>query len=155
MVATAMNTRKIELNWPIRCMHDLPDLKDIGNLYFLEIWLGPKVVFNSSGIRDWIRWLQPLSSQRSSVTIQLFQCPESFVQLINMISNFVPTNAEIMSFYIPFYSENTRETKRALLTKGHEYLEDKIALPEVLDSEGQKMEVDVEVPKFFRFLKNR
>jgi len=152
MIATASNSHKIEINWPIRNQRDLPELKDIGNIHFLEIWLGPKVVFNSSGIRDWIRWLQPLASSKT-VTIQLYECPESFIQLINMITDFLPSNAEIMSFYVPYYSEHTRETKRVLLTRGHEFLEEKFSIPEMRDKDGNVMEVDIDVNKFFKFLK--
>ena len=152
MVETASNTRKIELNWPIKNQHDLPALKDLENVHFLEIWLGPKVVFNSSGIRDWILWLKPVA-EMPNLSIQLHECPETFIQLMNMISDFLPKNAEIVSFYVPYYSEHTRETQRALLKRGHEFLEEKYSLPELRDKEGNVMEVDVDVTKFFRFLK--
>jgi hypothetical protein len=152
MIAKASNTFKVELNWPIRSIHDLPELKDIDAIVFLEIYLGPKVVFNSSGIRDWIRWLAPASTQ-ANLTIQLYECPESFIQLVNMISDFIPKNSEIISFYVPFYSEHTRETKRALLTRGHDFFEEKYSLPEMKDKNGNLMEIDVDNGKFFRFLK--
>jgi hypothetical protein len=148
-------THKIELNCPItnqRDLPDLPDLKDNSSIQFLEIWLGPKVVFNSSGIRDWIRWLKPISEQ-TNLSIQINECPESVIQLTNMISGFMPKNAEIMSFYISFYSEATQESKRVLLKKGHEFLEDNVVIPEVRDKQGNLMELDVDGDKFFRFLK--
>lgn len=151
MTASAANTQKIEINWPIRSQHDLPAIAESNTTHFLEIRLGPKVVFNSSGIRDWIRWLRPYANKQS-ISIQIFDCPESVIQLINMISDFIPANAEIMSFYVPFYSEHTRETQRILLTRGHEYLEDKVKLPEVFDAEGNRMDLDVDAKRFFKFL---
>jgi hypothetical protein len=152
MINPAPNTRKIELNWPIRNQKDLPELQDIGTIHFLEIWLSPKVVFNSSGIRDWLGWLKPFASQKS-VTIQFYQCPETFIQLANMISDFLPSNSEVISFYVPFYSEHTSETKKVLLTRGHEFFDEKIALPEIYDKDGNMMELDIDVHKFFKFLK--
>jgi hypothetical protein len=57
-----------------------------------------------------------------------------------------------MSFYVPYYSEHTNETQRVLLTRGHEYLEDKVSLPELRDKEGNPMELDVDANRFFKFL---
>jgi hypothetical protein len=154
MTLLAANTRKIELNWPIRNFHDLPEITDIGRIQFLDIWLGPKVVFNSTGIRDWMRWLKPFAEQ-TSATIHIYECPESFIQLVNMISDFLPKNAEVISFYVPFHSEHTQETKRVLLTKGHEFLEEKFSLPEMKDKDGNIMELDVDASKYFRFLRSK
>lgn len=127
-------------------------MTDIGGIVFLEVWLGPNVVFNSSGIRDWLRWLRPAATQKG-VTIQFFECPETFIQLANMISDFLPANSEVVSFYVPYYSEHTGETKKVLLTRGHEYFDEKVVIPELRDKEGNAMELDVDANRFFKFLK--
>lgn len=151
MKAAASNTLKIEINWPVRDLNSLPKLEINSTHHFLEIRLGPDVVFNSSGIRDWIRWLKPAAGMKA-LSIQLFECPDSFVQLLNMISDFIPANAEVMSFYVPFYSEHTSETKKVLLTRGHEYVEEKVILPSLIDKEGNPMILDVDPKRFFKFL---
>lgn len=144
---------KIEINTPILKMADIPPLTDIDNILRLEIWFGPTVFWNSTGIRDWIQWIAPLADKRN-VKIFLYTCPETVIYLINMVSDFSPRNAEVNSFYVPFFSDKTSETKRVLLRRGTDFTGDKVKLPEVLDQNGTIMQIDVIEKKYFKFLKS-
>lgn len=153
MSSAGARSQKIEIVWSILGQRDLPQMKDLDGCHFLEIWLGPKVYMNSAGIREWLRWIKP-AAEMEKLTIQLYKCPEAFIQLSNMIKEMIPKNAQVMSFYIPYFSKATEEQKMVLLTRGHEYVDDKISLPVVYDSTNQKMEVDVDQTRFFKFLNN-
>lgn len=71
-----------------------------------------------------------------------------------MVQGFLPTNGKVASFYVPFYSDESGEDKSVLFTQGKEYTDSGLgALPEVKDSAGKPMEMDVVEAKYFKFLK--
>jgi len=147
-----MKNQSIRLFDPVYTAANLPTLEDPESIQHLEIWFGPDVAFNSYGIRDWMKWLKPLADKEKTI-IELYDCPESVIHLINMITGFIPRNAEVVSFYVSFYSEESGETQKVLFKRGHQFFEDKVVLPEVKDSQGNTMLIDVDEAKFFRFLK--
>ncbi len=151
MSSEGAKSQKIEIVWSILGQRDLPQIKDLEGFDFLEIWLGPKVYMNSAGIREWLRWIKP-AAEMEKLTIQIYKCPEPFIQLANMIKEMIAKNAQIMSFYVPHFSNPTGEQKLVLLTRGHEFVDDKVSLPVVYDSTNTKMEVDVDQSRFFKFL---
>lgn len=105
---------------------------------------------NSCGIREWIRWITPY---RDSSTMHFRNCPKIIVDQINMVDGFLPTNAFVESFYVPYYSDETDEEKHILFSYGVEYNETGIHYPNsILDSKNQPMEIDVIESKYFRFL---
>ena len=153
-MSTKANKKQIlKLNGPISNYSDLPPLENIENTSNLEIHFGPNIFFNSTGIRDWIRWLKPVSAN-PELKIEIYECSFSVILLVNMISNFKPPNCKIVSFYIPYFSENTGESKKILMQEGVDIIDGKITIPSVTDSEGNKMELDVDEKKFFKFLKD-
>lgn len=144
--------KKIEIVWPILTQRDLPDLEHLGNFDFLEIWMNPKVYLNSLGVREWVKWIQPAAEDRD-LSILIYQCSDAFIHLANYIFDLIPKNCEVMSFYLPFYSEATDETKKVLLTRGHEFIDDNVSLPQIYDSLGNVMMIDVDTNRYFKFLK--
>ena len=150
--SSAAGVRKIELKLPVLKMTDLPELTDVDSIRQLEIHFGPNVFLNSIGIRDWIRWIKPLAG-KGGTSIFLHSCPETVIHLINMVSDFLPSNAEVLSFYLPFYSEQTGEIRKVLLKRGVDYTADNISLPTVKDQKGNSMQMDVIEKKYFKFLK--
>ncbi len=153
MTAAAKNRQVLTLNGSISSYTDLPPLKNIENTSVLEIHFGPNIFLNSTGIRDWILWLRPVSLM-PEIKIEFYECSFSVILLVNMISNFKPANGKIISFYVPFFSENTGESKKILMQVGVEVIDGKFTLPKVNDSEGHVMELDVDEKKFFKFLKD-
>ena len=144
-------TFTVDIDWPVHGGQALPPLPDPNSIQFLEIYLSENVNFNSYGIKDWINWLKPFSN-KDGICIQLHHCPSTVVYLINIMIDFLPKNGELISFYVPYYSQETDETQNILFKKGHQFLEDKLIEPEVKDSAGNLMEMDIVPSTFFKFL---
>ncbi|KYG61803.1 hypothetical protein [Bdellovibrio bacteriovorus] len=118
----------------------------------LNIDLKDLQAINSLGIRNFHSFIQRVRCQR----LKLFYCPRVFVNQINMVEGFLPDKAEIESFFVPYFSEQSGEDAQVLFTKFLEYkkVKDKIVLsiPEMQDSQGNRMDLDVFRDQYFRFL---
>lgn len=141
----------VDLNCPILDTNALPVLENPETVTHLEINFGLKTYFNSIGIRNWIRWLEPLS-KTEGLAIRVNECPAGVVLLATMITGFIPKTAEVTSFYLPYYSEPTGEEKQILMKKGHDYLDGKVIFPQVPDSQGNTMEIDLDQKRIYIFL---
>ena len=106
---------------------------------------------NSCGIREWIKWIRTFSS---SSNIELHNCPKVVVDQINMVAGFLPENAEVKSFYVPFFSEESGDEKMILFEQGKQFDANGLKeIEEVKDDSGNEMEMDVIEAKYFKFLK--
>lgn len=106
----------------------------------------------SFGIRELIRWI----SKNKDAMIIYTRCPKIVVDQINIVDGFLPFNAHVDSFYVPYYSEVTEQELQVLFRFGHEFNEASIIPPEqVKDSSGNPMEIDAIWSKYFRFIENR
>ncbi|WP_413568355.1 hypothetical protein ACLWBD_12180 [Bdellovibrio sp. HCB117] len=118
----------------------------------LSIDLKDLQAINSLGIRNFHNFIQRVRCQR----LKLFYCPRVFVNQLNMVEGFLPDKAEIESFFVPYFSEQSGEDAQVLFTKFLEYkkVKDKIVLsiPEMQDSQGNRMDLDVFKDQYFRFL---
>jgi anti-anti-sigma regulatory factor len=126
---------------------DSVDLSVAGKIM---IDLGKVNSINSCGIREWVKWLR---EKKEGNEISLRKCPKVIVDQINMVSGFLPDGANVESFYVPFYNEETDNEKFVLFTKGKEYSDSEVNVPEVKDDDGTDMELDVIEAKYFKFLK--
>lgn len=116
----------------------------------VDLYLGELKSINSCGIRDWIKWM----STSGSAQIRYHQCPKIIVDQINMVQGFLPASGKVMSFYVPFYSDDSGTEKNVLFTHSKEYTDQGVtAIPEVKDDAGNAMEMDVVEAKYFKFLK--
>lgn len=107
---------------------------------------------NSMGVRSWVNWIAANPTAR----ICFYQCPKPIVDQINVCAHFLPANALVVSFYARFFSEKTEEVKDVLLTYGKEFNDSgNIDLPEVYDSKGNKMHLDMIQDKYFAFLRRQ
>jgi len=105
---------------------------------------------NSCGIREWIKWM----GTAGGAGVQYHKCPKIIVDQINMVQGFLPATGKVMSFYVPFYNDDSGEEKSVLFTLGKEYGDKGLQQPpEVKDTQGQAMEMDVVEAKYFKFLK--
>jgi hypothetical protein len=104
----------------------------------------------SCGIREWIKWV----GTAGTAQIQYHECPKIIVDQINMVQGFLPAQGKVLSFFVPFYNEDSGEEKNVLFTFGKEYSDGGLgAVPEVKDGAGNAMEMDVVEAKYFKFLK--
>jgi hypothetical protein len=116
----------------------------------VELHLGDIKSINSCGIREWIKWM----GTSKAAPVEYHQCPKIIVDQINMVQGFLPAQGRVMSFYVPFYSDDSGTEKNVLFTLGKEYTEQGLGEPPaVKDEDGNSMEMDVVEAKYFKFLK--
>ncbi len=107
------------------------------------------VSISSGGIREWVVLMHRLSAAQ----IYLYECSKIFIDQLNMVKNFVPSNGKIISFYVPFFSEATKSEKSILLqVDKHFHGGRRLPLEKVLDDQGNEMEIDIIEAKYFKFI---
>jgi hypothetical protein len=125
---------------------------EVNSQFDLNLDLKDLTSINSLGIRNFHSWIYSIECQR----LRVFHCPRVFVNQLNMVDGFLPTKTEIESFFVPYFSETSREETSVLFTKFLEYKsvagKTKISFPKVTDSLGNPMELDVIEDVYFRFL---
>lgn len=105
---------------------------------------------NSCGIREWIKWM----STAGTAKIVYHECPKIIVDQINMVQGFLPATGKVMSFYVPYYNDETGSEKNVLFNFGKEFNEQSVTPPaDVKDESGNPMEMDVVEAKYFKFIK--
>ena len=108
------------------------------------------ISINSGGIREWVI----LMNKMKAASISLYECPKTLIDQVNMVKDFIPANAKVMSFYVPFYNEKNATEKNVLFVYNQDYTRDKVLpLKKVLDEKGDEMEIDVSEAKYFKFIK--
>lgn len=116
----------------------------------LEIDFDTVKSINSCGIREWIKWV----GSSGAGQVQYKNCPKIIVDQINMVQGFLPAGGQVVSFYVPYFNEDSGEEKSVLLKSGEHFTDSGVtSLPSVKDSKGAEMEMDVVEAKYFKFLK--
>lgn len=122
----------------------------IGGHGSIDIKMGNIKSINSCGIREWIKWM----GAASGAQIVWHECPKVIVDQINMVDGFLPNNAKVMSFFVPYYNDDAGSEKNVLFRYGTEYSEGTLNPPEtVKDDDGNTMDMDVIESKYFKFIK--
>lgn len=125
---------------------ELP-LAGVAKIY---IDLGKVSAINSVGIREWIKWSKGLGGVNA---IEIHNCPKVVVDQVNMVAGFLPPNAKVISFFVPYYSDESGEEVMVLFKRGEHFDDTGARPPEGLkDSAGNEMEIDVIEAKYFKFL---
>lgn len=118
----------------------------------VHLHLGQLRGINSLGVRAFVNWISSLPNEK----IIIHNAPKSFIDQANMVDGFFPARARIRSFYVPYFSENTNEEVQALFSIGiNFYLYEgvwKFSFPEIYDSRGRLMSVDIQPERYFKFL---
>lgn len=122
----------------------------LGTTTEINLLTGQIVSINSCGIREWIKWL---SSAKAN--IYFHECPKIIVDQINMVDGFLPVGAKVISFYVPYYNDESGEEKNVLFKYNQEFNDKGEIKPpaQVNDSSSNPMEMDVIEAKYFKFLK--
>ncbi|GIL18662.1 MAG: hypothetical protein BroJett040_24130 [Oligoflexia bacterium] len=116
----------------------------------VDLQLGMVKSINSCGIREWIKWI----GTAGTAPVKYHQCPKIIVDQINMVQGFLPASGKVMSFYVPYYNEDSGSEKNVLFTYGKEFTDSAVNPPAaVKDDEGNVMEMDVVEAKYFKFIK--
>jgi len=73
-----------------------------------------------------------------------------------MIPDLIPAQAKVISFYVPYYSEESGEERMVLFSSGQQFVVAdcgcQMREPVVLDGSDSPMQMDVLREKYFRFL---
>ena len=105
---------------------------------------------NSVGTRSWCQWVKQMTLPSM---VFLDDCPMLFVKSFNQIVGALSANMTVNSFIVPYCSVNSDERKNKVYTRGQEIDNSGIKFfPEVKDSKGEVMELDV-LNQYFNFLK--
>lgn len=116
----------------------------------IEVQMGGIKSINSCGIREWIKWM----SAATGAQVVWHECPKVIVDQINMVDGFLPANAKVASFYVPYYNDDAGSEKSILFRDGTEYKEGSLTPPtSVKDDDGNVMDMDVIESKYFKFIK--
>ena len=108
-------------------------------------------LMNSYGIKVWCKWA---AEHKDIPGIFLHDCPFVFAKNFASIRGFLSPNMRVMSFYVPFYSDESHETKNVLMVRGTDFDDDgNFTIPKAVDSKGSAMEIDVDKRSYFQFLK--
>ena len=91
---------------------------------------------NSSGVREWIRFIRAFTENRS---VSLVRCAVGFVQQLNMISN-MAGGSKIVSVMLPYFCSSCDDERSHLLelASGGAEIHDELACPKC----GGSMEFD-------------
>jgi hypothetical protein len=118
----------------------------------MEFDLNSVKSINSCGLREWIKWL----GTNSKAKMTYVNCPKIIVDQINMVDGFLPQNGKVLSFYVPYYNDDSGTEKNVLFRHGTEFTDSAVTPPEkVTDETGNAMEMDVIETKYFKFLSKK
>lgn len=124
----------------------------LGGIKQLEFDLNNVKSINSCGIREWIKWL----GTNGTAKMTYVNCPKIIVDQINMVDGFLPSNGKVLSFYVPYYNDDSGSEKNVLFKHGAEYTDTTVTPPaKVSDDSGNAMEMDVIESKYFKFLNKK
>jgi hypothetical protein len=108
-------------------------------------------LMNSYGIKIWCKWAV---EHKDLPAVFLEECPFVFAKNFSSIRGFLGSNMKVRSFYVPYYNDESHETKNILMIVGKNFTEDGVySLPKVVDSKGAEMEIDIDKSSYFQFLK--
>lgn len=127
----------------------LPEINPLTHLLIVDM---EKILsINSFGINIWMKWV---AKNKGLKKIVLNKVPTIFIKQLQYFRNLISANIEIQSFFVPYYLEVPEEKKVVLFVQGTHYEKGLfINLPTVLGSTNSPMSIDVDVDKFFAFLK--
>lgn len=120
-------------------------LNESSNKIFIDFQGVIKI--NSCGIREFIDVLAHISDK----DLYYVNCPRILVDQINIVKGFITEKSIVLSFYAPYFCEETDED-HMILFKAQD-IKNYTKAPEVKDSHGNDLEFDDFEEKYFKFLK--
>lgn len=115
----------------------------------LYINLDEVTAINSFGIREWIKLMRMLKDAK----IQLTHCPKLFIDQINMVNGMLPENSQILSFYVPYFSEKKNAEKKVLFEKNVHFSDKFINFNSTIaGNDGYSYDLDVIADRYFKFI---
>ena len=115
----------------------------------LYINLDEVTAINSFGIREWIKLMRILKGAK----IQLTHCPKLFIDQVNMVSGVLTENSQILSFYVPYFSEKKSAEKKVLFERNIHFSDKFINYNSTISgNDGYSYDIDVFADSYFKFI---
>jgi hypothetical protein len=113
---------------------------------------------NSVGIREWLNWITPLAEKSKVI---LMNAPKALVFQFNMVEGFLPKNAKVNSFYVPYFCETCDQEYNVLFNVGKEVevsagqykINYDVKAANLCKGADCEIEMDASEGKYFQFLK--
>jgi hypothetical protein len=148
-IGTSPNGSTIVLSGYLNELATLPSMKKEQKL---TIDLDAIIGLNSIGTRKWCLWIAECSNLYEKIALE--NCPVIFVKTFNQITDSLTDKCLVNSVKIPFYSDAIDERKMVVLYLGKDYSFDGLfQVPQIKDSTGNLMEIDIITENFFNFMK--
>lgn len=106
-------------------------------------------IINSCGIRDWVQWLDIFPA---NLNFYFRNCPQVFIEQVNLIEGMLPKNGFILSFMVPYYQEEKGLLEFVIFEKNRDFPSGKLELPEEMTINGDVYELDVISNRYLKFL---
>lgn len=114
---------------------------------------------NSVGLRSWLLWMKDLRNKVPRIYFQ--NCPQSVVTQMNILEGFLPMEAIVESFEVPFYCDECGTEEAFLARRGTDFVEGTTDHHESMDFKLERscpkckavMTLDASADKYFNFLK--
>ncbi len=119
---------------------------DFSDADTVQLDLNEISLMNSSGVKRWFKFIEAIPA---STKIIYQNVPPIIVTQMNIVEGFLSPNAEVETFYAPYFDdENDEEIKRLLKPSD---IVDKKA-PELKNDSGEELEFDALEETYFKFL---
>ena len=123
--------------------------KQLPRLSYLHFNLDGITLINSSGTREWTK----LIGNAQHIEITISHCPKVFIDQVNTVEGFLTSNCKIVSFYVPYFNEDTNVEKNLLFEHGKNFNEKEIKINQSIVENNVQYNLDVIENTFFRFMK--
>jgi hypothetical protein len=123
--------------------------KQLPRLSYLHFNLDGITLINSSGTREWTKLIG--NAQHIEVTVS--HCPKVFIDQVNTVEGFLTKNCRILSFYVPYFNEDTNVEKNLLFENGKNFNESEIKINQSIVENDVRYNLDVIESTYFRFMR--
>jgi hypothetical protein len=130
------------------------DSLDLSNSKTVNIDLKDITTINSCGVREWVKWIDSIPK---GTTIQYRNVPSAIIDQMNMIFGFLPENARVDSFFVPYYCESCLLVTPLLINIQKDTDVTNLKIEDTISCQkcSKPAELDVLGAKYFKFLKKK
>ncbi|HEY1079133.1 MAG TPA: hypothetical protein VGE46_03515 [Bdellovibrio sp.] len=114
---------------------------------------------NSMGILHWIRWYKVLEKAHPGIKFKAEELRIQLMSCASVVAGFLPTNTEIMSFYLPYHNEVEALDTQELYVKGQQFNDESLRLQmtvkKTINEQEYEFDLDCMPDRDLRILKLR
>ena len=114
---------------------------------------------NSMGILHWIRWYKALEKAHPGLKFKAEELRIQLMSCASVVAGFLPTNTEIVSFYLPYHNEVEALDTQELYVKGQQFNDESLRLQmtvkKTINEQEYEFDLDCMPDRDLRILKLR